>query len=287
MSLPSASELIKKYGLDAKRSLGQNFILDKNYTDKIAKSALDNNKIDFSKEIILEVGPGPATLTRSIAELNPKKLILIEKDQRCIKILEEIKEFYKNIDIEIINEDALKINELEAFRKYLDCNKIKIISNLPYNIGTMLVLKWVKISSMISSMTLMLQKEVVDRIVADNNDKNYGRISVILQNYASCKKIFEVNKNIFTPQPKVTSAIVKITPFEKPRFAIDFEILEYVVFKAFNQRRKMIRSSLKDIAFINNLNAEETLKKINLDPTLRAENLTLKEFYEIASNVLK
>ena len=144
VNLPTTSEFIKKYGLDAKKSLGQNFILDKNFTDKIAKSAIDDGKNDLSDEVILEIGPGPASLTKSILDLNPKKLIVVEKDPRCIEILEEIQNFYGVGKLEIHNLDAIKIDELKILN--LDKGqKVKIIANLPYNIGTLLIVKWLKV----------------------------------------------------------------------------------------------------------------------------------------------
>ncbi len=281
-TLPTTSQLIKKYKLDAKKSLGQNFILDKNFTDKIAKSALDQGKNDFSDEVILEVGPGPASLTRSILDLNPKKLIVIEKDQRCINILTEIQQFYAD-KLEIHNLDAIKVDELQDLA--LKNQKFKIISNLPYNIGTLLIIKWLKIAKNISSMTLMLQKEVAQRISAQTNDNHYGRIAILTQNFAKAKILFDVNKSIFTPPPKVTSAIIQVTPHAKPLFDIELDKLEKVTAVAFSQRRKMIRSSLKNLEFKNNNSLEQILQQLKIDPTLRAENLTLQNFCDIATNI--
>ncbi len=325
--LPSTSEFIKKYGLDAKKSLGQNFILDKNFTDKIAKSALENSKSDFSNEIILEIGPGPASLTKSILDLRPKILILVEKDRRCIEILNEIKEFYHETQIIIINKDALEINEQELLNLALqgeqnglnknsknsqDLNdniavkgrnlsensikncqsqeelshkneKIKVISNLPYNIGTALLLKWLKKYQIFSSLTLMLQKEVAQRIAAQQGDKNYSRISIICQLLSTSKILFEVNKNIFTPPPKVTSAIIKINPCNKPVYDIEISKLEKTSASAFNQKRKMIKSSLKKLRLTKNL--EEILSENNINPQFRAQELSLEDFCNIAKYV--
>ncbi len=181
--LPTTSQFIKKYGLDAKKSLGQNFILDKNFTDKIAKTAISEGKSDLSGEVVLEIGPGPASLTRSILDLNPKKLLVIEKDRRCLKILEELQRFYGAEKLQIINEDALKVDELELLQ-LADQEKFKIIANLPYNIGTLLIIRWIKIYQHISSMTLMLQKEVAQRIAAQVNEEHYGRLARMVQNFA-------------------------------------------------------------------------------------------------------
>jgi len=181
-SLPSTSELIKKYGLDAKKSLGQNFILDKNFTDKIAKSIGD-----ISEYEVIEVGPGPGSLTRSILDAGAKKLISIEKDQRCLTALAELKNFYGQ-RFQIISDDALEIDETQITDS---TKKFKIIANLPYNIGTVLLIKWLKIAPKISSMTLMLQKEVVERIIAKPNTKHYGRLAVMVNFLCDSKMLLQ------------------------------------------------------------------------------------------------
>ncbi len=285
-SLPTTSEFIKKYNLDAKKSLGQNFILDKNFTDKIARSAISQGKTDLGDEVILEIGPGPASLTRSILDLNPKKLIVVEKDPRCVEILTEIQEFYGADKLEIHNLDAIKIDELSILNLKKD-QKVKIIANLPYNIGTLLIIKWLKIAKNISSMTLMLQKEVAQRISAKTNDQHYGRIAILTQNFAEAKILFDVNKSIFTPPPKVTSAIIQITPFAQPLFDVDLKKLEEATFAAFSQRRKMIRASLKNLKFQGGKSLEDALKELAIDPTLRAENLSLEKYCYIAAKISK
>lgn len=269
-ALLSTSELIKKYGLDAKKSLGQNFILDKNFTDKIAKSAGD-----LTNSIVLEVGPGPGSLTRSILDAGAKKLIAIEKDQRCLQALAELKEFYGD-RLEIINEDALEIDETKLFSGE---EKFKIIANLPYNIGTVLLIKWLKIAPKISSMTLMLQKEVVERIIAKPNGNHYGRLAVMTNFLCESKMVFTVSPAVFTPPPKVTSAIVEITPRPQPLCDVEFTKLEKVVAAAFNQRRKMIKSALKSVFE----KPEEILLQAKINPQLRAENLTIEEFCKICT----
>jgi len=276
MSQPlSTSELIKKYQLDAKKSLGQNFILDKNFTDKIAKSAGD-----LSNYEVLEIGPGPGGLTRSILDAGVKKLFVIEKDQRCILALKELQEFYGS-RLEIIEGDALEIDETKIFS---DNSKFKIIANLPYNIGTVLIFKWLKILPKIASLNLMLQKEVVQRICAKIEDKNYGRLAIMLNLLCDTKMLFEVNKMVFSPPPKITSAIVQIIPNDE-KIAKYFDKnnlrkFEIVVQQAFNQRRKMLKSSLKG-AFINR-DLTEILRVCNIDGTKRAEELSIEEFWKIS-----
>lgn len=269
MTLPSTSELIKKYGLDAKKSLGQNFILDKNFTDKIVKSVGD-----ISDYEVLEVGPGPGSLTRSILDAGVKKLISIEKDQRCLAALEELQDFYGD-RFQIINDDALKMSESDFISGK---KKFKIIANLPYNIGTVLLIKWLRIAPQISSMTLMLQKEVVQRIVAKPGTKHYGRLAVMTNFLCDSKMVFTVNKSVFIPPPKVTSAILQVTPYERPLFDVEFDKLEKVVAAAFNQRRKMIKSALKTTFD----NAENILIDLEINPELRAENLTIEDFCKLA-----
>jgi 16S rRNA (adenine1518-N6/adenine1519-N6)-dimethyltransferase len=271
--LPTTSQLIKKYNIAAKKSLGQNFILDKNFTDKIVKSV-----VDIESSFVLEIGAGPGSLTRSILDAKVKKLIVIEKDPRCLELLREIQFFYGDHRLQIIEADAKKIDETILFPKG---EKFKIVSNLPYNIGTSLIFKWLKILPNISSMNLMLQKEVVERIVAQAGEKNYGRLAVMINFLCQSKMLFSVNKSIFTPPPKVTSAIVEIIPKEKPLFDVEFEKLEVVVAAAFNQRRKMIKASLKSV-FVNPV---EILESCNIKPDLRAEKLSIIDFCKIAEKL--
>ena len=277
--LLSTSELIKKYQLDAKKSLGQNFILDKNFTDKIAKSAGDLSNFE-----VLEIGAGPGGLTRSILDAGVKKLIVIEKDQRCILALKELQEFYGS-RLEIIEGDALEIDETKIFTQN---SQFKIIANLPYNIGTVLIFKWLKILPKIASMNLMLQKEVVQRICAKIGDKNYGRLAIMLNLLCDTKMLFEVNKMVFSPPPKITSAIVQIIPniekIEKYFEKNNLKKFEKVVQQAFNQRRKMLKSSLKG-SFINQ-DLAEIFEKCNIAGTKRAEELTIEEFWKM-SQILK
>lgn len=271
--IPTTSELIKTHNLGAKKSLGQNFILDKNVTDKIARSAGDLTKYN-----ILEIGPGPGSLTRSILDNGAKKLIAIEKDQRCLAALNELKSAANYNNLEIIENDALEIVESEIFPSD---EKFKIIANLPYNIGTVLVFKWLKIAPQIASMHLMLQKEVVERIVAKPGEKNYGRLAVMINFLCETKLVFTVSRFVFTPPPKVTSAIVEIIPRAKPLADVKFEKLEKVVAAAFGQRRKMLKSSLKSVLE----DPEELLKSIGINPELRAEKLTIEDFCKITANI--
>lgn len=268
--LPTTSEIIKKYGLDAKRSLGQNFILDSNLTDKIAKQAGELRGFQ-----VLEIGAGPGGLTKSILKQNPQELIVIEQDQRCIAALEEIKSFYPE-QLKIIQGDALKfdINSVPTNQK------LKIIANLPYNIATELLFKWLKDWQKIDSMVLMFQKEVVERIVAKPGSKEFGRLGVMVNFFCETKKLFDINPSAFTPAPKVTSSLVLIKPRTQPIMNVELKILEKVVAAAFSQRRKMIKAGLGSISN----NVEEWLNRSDISSSLRAEQLNLEQFGKLVLN---
>lgn len=279
--LPSTAELVKKYQLNARKSLGQNFIFDQNFTDKIARAASGLTG-DLKNSVVLEIGPGPGGLSRSILDAGVKKLVVIEKDERCLQALHELKNFYGS-RLEIVEGDALVINEMSVLAPFLDASeKFQIIANLPYNIGTILLFKWLKIVEKISSMHLMLQKEVVERIVARPDSKDYGRLAVMVQFLCEVKMLFSVNRAIFTPQPKVTSAIVEIVPRQKKFAEVEFNDLEKIVAAAFNQRRKMVKAGLKTIT----PHAEEILTSLKINPNLRAENLSLHDFCRITSAMM-
>lgn len=282
--LLSTSELIKKYDLLPKKNLGQNFILDKNYTDKIAKSAGD-----LSNAVVLEIGGGPGSLSRSILDAGAKKLIIIEKDQRFINALLELKNFYGS-RLEIINDDALTIDEINTLQQKLKVDsKIKIIANLPYNIGTELIFKWLKILPHIDSMNLMLQKEVVDRIVANVGSKNFGRLALMINLKCDSKLLFTVNREVFSPPPKIQSAIVSIIPnsnkLQKFSDEKTCQIYAEMIKIASMQRRKMIKSSLKNFfnkyiiseAEINNL-----LHQSFIDPHFRMQEISHEKFFSLA-----
>ncbi len=269
--LPSLKTVIKQYNLLPKKNLGQNFLLDQNITDKIAKSSCMK-----AGEEILEIGPGPGGLTRSILALNPKKLTIIEQDSRCIKILEELKILYPQLVI--INEDALKVREQD-----LVAANTRIIANLPYNIGTVLLFKWLDDSHYWSSLTLMLQKEVVERIVAKPCTKDYGRLSVIAQTLCDVEWHFDLKPEAFFPPPKVTSSVITMKPIASiPRKRV-IQAVQHVCKLVFNQRRKMLRSTLKQV----HPDITDLILNTNIDLTQRPEELTVNTFLQIAENYLK
>ena len=265
-TLPPLKDVISKHKISAKKSLGQNFLLDPNLTSKIARSAGNLEKFD-----VLEIGPGPGGLTRSLLHEGARKVIAIEKDTRCIAALEEIQTHFPG-RLKLLQGDALST---EA-RQYLT-HPVRIIANLPYNVGTELLILWLnstKWPSFWQTMTLMFQKEVANRIVASPGSKAYGRLSVMAQWRCNVTIAFNIAATAFTPPPKVESTIVHFEALTEPRFPADLKKLEYVVSKAFNQRRKMLRGALKG----HFENTEEGLSAIGVEPTKRAENVTIEEF---------
>lgn len=267
----SISQHANKHSITPLKKHGQNFILDSSLCDKIVKaSGLKKNNI------VLEIGPGIGGLTRSILAYTPYSLTVIETDQRCIPLLEEIKNLYPNMVL--IHGDALKfdLNSLAA-------NEINIISNLPYQIGTELVIKWLKNADLIASMTLMLQKEVVDRMRAKPNNKIYGRLSVICQLICSVEKCFDVSPAAFYPPPKVYSSIVKLIPKKILPEAKVIERIEFITRIAFSERRKMIKSSLKKLS----PELSHWLNLLNIDSSCRAENLSPQDYLALATLSMK
>ncbi|MDX1924617.1 MAG: 16S rRNA (adenine(1518)-N(6)/adenine(1519)-N(6))-dimethyltransferase RsmA [Rickettsiaceae bacterium] len=269
----SIASLAKKHGIIPKKSLGQNFIYDMSLCRKISDSASIS-----SDDYILEIGPGTAGLTRAIAENNPKKLILIEKDERCLSLLREVSDQYAHI--EIAERDALEISvqEIKVLFQIPRNKKIKIIANLPYNIASKLITNWLSESYNIESMTLMVQKEVALRISSPVGVKSYGRLSVFCQITADVKILFDVAPECFYPRPKVTSSIIRITPKENVPSKETLETLSQITQSAFSMRRKKIKTSLSDY-----------LSKSNLDDDaldLRAENLSPEDYLNYARLIL-
>ena len=273
--LPPLKDVISKHKLSAKKSLGQNFLLDLNLTSKIARYAGNLEQYD-----VLEIGPGPGGLTRSLLNEGARKVVAIEKDTRCIAALEEVQTRFTG-KLKIVEGDALSTE----VRQYLT-HPVQIIANLPYNIGTELLVRWLNSTTWPSfwqSMTLMFQKEVANRIVASPGSKAYGRLSVMAQWRCNTKIAFNIPATAFTPPPKVESSIVHFEALKEPRFPAEVNKLEFVVSKAFNQRRKMLRGALKG----HFKNVEEGLLAIGVVPTKRAENVTIQEFCLMAQILVR
>lgn len=268
--LPPLRDVIERHGLHAKKSLGQNFLLDLNLTGKIARSAGD-----LSRTTVVEVGPGPGGLTRALLAHNAKRVIAIERDERCLNALAEVSAHYPS-RLEVISGDAMKTDFAALAAGAED---VKIVANLPYNIGTELLLRWLTVTDwppFYSSMTLMFQKEVAQRIVATRDDDAYGRLGVLSGWRTKSHIIFELPPQAFTPPPKVTSAVVHIVPRANPLEA-DGTTLARVTEAAFGQRRKMLRQSLKGIG------GERLLAATGIDGTRRAETLSVEEFISLAN----
>ena len=275
--LLTTKEFVEKYELMAKKALGQNFLLDANITDKIVRLSICNQGLeDLSKEVVVEVGPGPGGLTQAVLRKNPKKFSVIEMDDRCINILGEIKEYYNQL--EIISGDALQFNWDE--KKSVD-GKFHVVSNLPYNISVVLLAGWLNKIENIKSLTLMFQKEVADRILADTDCKDYGRISVISQLQCEVVKLFDLPPTCFVPAPKIWSSVLLFKPRENALDEATLNKVSRLTELAFGQRRKMIRQSLKSINGILDI-----LEELGIEPTLRAENLTPIQYLDIAKKIV-
>ena len=275
VKLPPLKDVISRHQLRSKKSLGQNFLLDLNLTSKIARYAGNLDQFD-----ILEIGPGPGGLTRSLLHEGARKVVAIEKDNRCIEALEEIQATFPG-RLKLLQGDALSTNASEHL-----ADPVRIIANLPYNIGTELLMRWLTTKTWPSfwqSMTLMFQKEVANRIVASPGSKAYGRLSVMSQWRCDTKIAFNVPASAFTPPPKVESTLVHFEALKEPKFPAEVEVLEFVVSKAFNQRRKMLRGALKGYF----QNVEEGLLSIGVLPTKRAEDITLQEYCAMSQILIR
>ena len=273
--LPPLKDVISRHQLRAKKSLGQNFLLDLNLTSKIARYAGNLDQFD-----ILEIGPGPGGLTRSLLNEGARKVVAIEKDSRCIEALEEIQATFPG-RLKLLQGDAMSTNASEHL-----ADPVRIIANLPYNIGTELLVRWLTSKTWPSfwqSMTLMFQKEVANRIVASPGSKAYGRLSVMSQWRCDTKIAFNVPASAFTPPPKVESTLVHFESLKEPKFPAEVEVLEFVVSKAFNQRRKMLRGALKGYF----QNVEEGLLSIGVLPTKRAEDITVQEYCAMSKILIR
>jgi 16S rRNA (adenine1518-N6/adenine1519-N6)-dimethyltransferase len=269
-TLPPLRDVIATHGLSARKSLGQNFLLDLNLTAKIARQAGDLTACD-----VLEIGPGPGGLTRGLLSEGARRVLAIEKDHRCIPALAEIAAHYPD-RLQVIEGDALAVDPLSHLTP-----PIRVAANLPYNVGTELLVRWLTPKEwppFWQTLTLMFQKEVAERIVATPGSKAYGRLAILASWRADAKIAIHLPPSAFTPPPKVSSAVVHITALEKPRFEADAKTLERVVAAAFNQRRKMLRAALKGVA----PDIEDRLIAAGLKPTDRAEQIPLEGFCALA-----
>ena len=272
-ALPPLRDVIATHGLSARKSLGQNFLLDLNLTAKIARQAGDVTACD-----VLEIGPGPGGLTRGLLSEGARRVLAIEKDPRCLSALAEIADAYPG-RLTVIEGDALEIDPLAHLTP-----PIRVAANLPYNVGTELLVRWLTPPTwppFWESLTLMFQREVAERIVAPPGSKTYGRLAILAQWRADARIVMHLPPSAFTPPPKVSSAVVHLTALPEPRFPAEAAVLNQVVAAGFNQRRKMLRASLKGIA----PNIEDLLVAAGLKPTDRAEQIPLEGFCALARQV--
>ena len=273
--LPPLRHVIATHGLDAKKSLGQNFLLDLNLTSKIARLAGD-----ISGHDVLEVGPGPGGLTRGLLAAGARRVVALEKDPRCMAALAEISAAYPD-RLDVFNADALDFD----MRGQLT-GPVRVVANLPYNVGTELLVRWLTPKDwppFWSTLTLMFQKEVAERIIAKPGSKAYGRLGVLAQWKSTPSVVMELPPEAFTPPPKVHSAVVHLEALAEPRFPAPAGLLSSTVAMAFNQRRKMLRSSLKSAA----PDIETALRDAGLEPTARAEEISLEGFCALARRLAK
>lgn len=266
-SLPSLRQSVSKLNLKARKSLGQNFLLDSYVTDRIAQAAAPY------EGCVIEIGPGPGGLTRSILLHGAQQIIAIEKDKRALAFLEELKEA-ASPRLTLIEADALKIPIWEMGKK-----PRQIVANLPYNIATPLLIELLNHPQEFNKMTLMFQKEVAERIVAKPGDSNFGRLSVLCGLFLFSEILFEVPASAFTPPPKVTSAVIQIIPRQNQEFSCSLKHLEKVTQIAFNQRRKMLRSSFKKFG------GADMLSSIGIDPQSRPQDLQIEYFCRLTNHL--
>lgn len=272
-ALPPLREVIASHQLSARKSLGQNFLLDLNLTAKIARQAGDLSECD-----VLEIGPGPGGLTRGLLAEGARRVLAIEKDARCLPALEEIAAAYPG-RLQVINGDALDMDPLAHLTP-----PIRIAANLPYNVGTELLVRWLTPPAwppFWQSLTLMFQREVAERIVAQPGSKAYGRLAILSQWRAEARIVMSLPPEAFTPPPKVSSAVVHLTALPEPRFPAQADTLSRVVAAAFNQRRKMLRAALKSVS----PDIEDHLRTAGIPPTERAEQVSLEAFCALARSL--
>ena len=269
-ALPPLREVIAAHDLKAQKSLGQNFLLDLNLTAKIARQVGDLANCD-----ILEIGPGPGGLTRGLLAEGARRVVAVEKDRRCIPALEDIASHHSG-RLQVLEGDALAIDPMAHLNA-----PIRVAANLPYNIGTELLVRWLtppRWPPFWQSLTLMFQREVAERITAQPGSKAYGRLAILAQWRCTANIVLSLPPEAFTPPPKVSSAVVHLVALKEPNFPADAKTLERVVAMAFNQRRKMLRSALKPLGG----DIEDRLRAAGIAPTDRAENIPLEGFCALA-----
>ncbi len=270
--LPKLREVIARHRLSARSRLGQHFLLDLNLTDRIARVAEP-----LRGHLVIEVGPGPGGLTRSLLTGGAARVIAIERDPRCIAALDGLVGAAGG-RLVVIEGDALEVDEGALAAAHAPGLPIKIVANLPYNIGTVLLLKWLGIAEKLTSMTLMFQKEVAERLIASPGSKAYGRLAVMTQWLCEARREFNLPASAFVPPPKVASSVVHLVPRPEPLAGAERAALERITAAGFGQRRKMVRSSLKTLG----VDTAALLAQAGVEPTARAEDLPIEAFCALA-----
>ncbi len=266
--LPPLRETIATHGLDARKRFGQHFLLDLNLTRRIARAAGS-----LADGTTIEIGPGPGGLTRALLIEGASRVVAIEVDPRALGALAELQAAAEG-RLEVIEADALRIDPAS-----LGPAPRRIVANLPYNVSTALLIRWLHAADHVADMVLMFQKEVVDRLAAQPRTKDYGRLSVLAQHVCEVRRLFDVAPTAFVPPPKVTSAVAQLTPRPKAERLTDLRPLERVTAAAFGQRRKMLRGSLSSLF----PDPTATLESLGLSPTARAEELSVSDFVRLAA----
>jgi 16S rRNA (adenine1518-N6/adenine1519-N6)-dimethyltransferase len=267
--LPPLREVIARHGIAAKKSLGQNFLLDLNLTARIARAAGD-----LSATTVVEVGPGPGGLTRALLAEGAARVVAIERDERCLAALAEISARYPD-RLTVVSADALAV-DMAA----LAHGPTIVVANLPYNIATPLLIGWLRTEPWppwFQSLTLMFQREVAERIAAPPGSKTYGRLSVLAGWRSRARILFDIAPRAFTPSPKVVSAVIELVPRRDP-LPVDADLLERVTAAAFGQRRKMLRQSLRTLG----LDPQPLLAAAGIEETRRAEEIAVADFVALA-----
>ena len=266
-TLKSLADTVSRHGLNARKSLGQHFLLDPNLCAKIARAAAPVDQVT-----VLEIGPGPGGLTRALLEAGARRVVAVERDQRCVAALADLVRAWPD-RLEIIAADALKVDLDERLS-----GPVKIVANLPYNVGTALLIRWLAAPERYISLTLMFQKEVAARLTAAPGTKDYGRLSILAQWRCETRRLFDVSAKAFTPPPKVTSTVIQLVPRPVPLFPAEPAALARVTAAAFGQRRKMMRAAMKGLV----ADREKFLIANGVDPRVRAEMLEIEKFCALA-----
>jgi 16S rRNA (adenine1518-N6/adenine1519-N6)-dimethyltransferase len=274
--LPPLREVIAQLGLSARKALGQNFLFDLNLTRRIAREGL------LDGVTVVEIGPGPGGLTRALLAEGAGRVVAIERDERCLPALEAIARAYPG-RLSVVSADALTVDERDLVGPG---ERAVVVANLPYNVATPLLVRWLTAGSWppwYERLTLMFQREVAERIVAAPRTPAYGRLSIISQWRTAPRILFDVHRSAFTPSPNVTSTIVRFDILKQPRGAADVAMLERVTAAGFGQRRKMLRSSLKSLGPFS----DELIAEAGLEPTARAEEISVEGFAALARALAK